>query len=468
MRQCPDCEEKDRVVIAGKVFCANCGAPWEPVNQAEKEPYLQKVGVSQAPPPPAEPTKVETEQADPVAAALAAATGSVPATTPPAPTAAMAPSTPTTAPPAPVVPPAPAPVSAPVMNQSSTVPAPPPAASASAPSPVSLPTSTPAAVTVPLGSTVASAPVPPADGVSTTQASTQVQSAPMPTVSNPEPITASTPQPSSPPLESLKEDVGSEIPTLDSKEDPVLSDGQFTELAQVKVSPTPSASAPSPRPMNDVVIPTAAQSAVSAPTPAPITTQTTASRAVPPANMTTVAGVTMSHEDALKLALGDEVGSAVAKPADKKGPAKPAAVVMTVIALVLLGAYLWQVNYPNFALRLAAMRSGMNSSAPGYLPTGWSQPKEVKMADGSLSYSVEKGDKKLTITEKKTTWDSQAVLEQYVLKNTTDYTALQAAGLTIYVFGNNQAAWVNHGSFYTLTGDHGIDQDDIIKVATSL
>jgi uncharacterized protein involved in copper resistance len=74
----------------------------------------------------------------------------------------------------------------------------------------------------------------------------------------------------------------------------------------------------------------------------------------------------------------------------------------------------------------------------------------------------------LTITEAKTSWDSQAVLEQHVLKNSTDYLALQAQGLTIYMYGKNQAAWVNHGSFYTMTGENQINQDDMIRIATSL
>lgn len=464
MRQCPDCEEKDRVIIAGKVFCASCGAPWQTADKAEEEKYLQKVGLGTTPTPdPAKPAggaSMSTEAADPVAAALKAAGGSAPASTPPAPPAA-----------APTPPPAPAPSpTPPVAPVAAPAPAPPasitdtPASATPAPAPTP-PAATP--MTVPIGVPAATA-----------------QTAPPAAAAPPPPAQATEPSSVTPPTaqpvgatENLSSQTASEIPSLDSKEDPVLSDSQFSELAKTTVQPASTTPA-NTRSMNDVVVPAVSAAseitnpapATPAPTPAPNPTPSPVASAATP-NMTTVAGVTMSREDALKLALGDEVGADVATAADKepkKGPAKPTAVVMSVIALVLLGAYLWQVNYPNFALRLAAMRAGVTSGMPGYVPTGWSEAKEVKTSQGTLSYSITKGDEKLTITEAKTSWDSQAVLEQHVLKDSTDYLALQAQGLTIYMYGKNQAAWVNHGSFYTMTGENQINQDDMIRIATSL
>ena len=55
------------------------------------------------------------------------------------------------------------------------------------------------------------------------------------------------------------------------------------------------------------------------------------------------------------------------------------------------------------------------------------------------------------------------------ISNTDKYTALQAEGLTIYIYNNNQASWVNHGTWYRIEGqDHGLSKDQIIKMATSL
>lgn len=173
----------------------------------------------------------------------------------------------------------------------------------------------------------------------------------------------------------------------------------------------------------------------------------------------------MSRDDALKLALGEDSATEVAKP---KSPARPTAIVMTVIGLALLGAFLWQVNYSDMSVKLASLRAGLTASVPGFVPTGWGKAQSVKTGQGSLSYELVKDGKALKIEQQKSDWDSQAVLEQHVLKHTTDYLALQAQGLTIYMYGDNQAAWVNQGTLYTLSGDHGIDQDDIIRMATSL
>jgi hypothetical protein len=106
---------------------------------------------------------------------------------------------------------------------------------------------------------------------------------------------------------------------------------------------------------------------------------------------------------------------------------------MSVIAATLVGAYLWQSNYSTFALKLAGARSGMAATLPSYIPSGWKVDNTIKSSEGTLSYKIASRDHSLDVTQKKSDWDSQAVLEQFVLPRSTDYLALQAQGLTIYV-----------------------------------
>ena len=182
--------------------------------------------------------------------------------------------------------------------------------------------------------------------------------------------------------------------------------------------------------------------------------------AVPPQN-----AATMSPEEAFNLALASDVKPT---PPANTGPARPIALVMSVIAATLIGAYLWQSNSPSFALKLAGVRSGMATAPPSYIPSGWKIDNGIAASEGSVSYKLASRDHSLNIMQKKSDWDSQAVLEQFVLPRSNDYLALQAQGLTIYVYGNNEAAWVNHGTFYHLDGDHGLSQEDIIRISTSL
>ncbi len=434
MRQCPDCEEKDRVVIAGKVFCANCGTPWQPTDATEEAAYKQKIGMD---------------------APSAGATA------------------PTPAPPASSVPPTPAPTPAPAPTPPQVTPAPAPASPpAVAPAPASAPASQPQAVTQ---ASAVAPPTPP-----------QVTPTPAPAAA-PSPVVPVVAPSADKPLADLQSQIGSEIPNLDAKEESVLSDSQMKEMASVPVAPpqpapvvetTPAVApvtAPAQQPAAQVSVPPASTS----PTPAsqqaskvlndivaPTPNVTPASSPSTPAgSTTTVAGVTMSREDALKLALGED---AAPQAATKAGPARPTAVVMTVIGLALLGAFLWQVNATDIQVKLASLRAGLTASVPGFVPGGWSKAQSLKASEGGVSYELVKDGKSLKVEQQKSDWDSQAVLEQYVLRRSTDYLALQSQGLTIYMYGDNQAAWVNQGTFYTLSGDHGIEQDDIIRMATSL
>ncbi len=499
MRQCPDCEEKDRVVIAGKVFCANCGTPWQPADVNEEKPYLTKVGVLK-PEPVADTVVAVPAPVAPVAAPIPAPVVTSPPIPVPIPVPTPAPIAP--APTPPLAEKITDPVKAPIM----------PAPAAPIPAPATPPSPIPAPVTPP--SPIPAPPVVPPAPVAVPPIPAPPVVAPTPPIpqASVSPVIPPTPIPVQP-LTEMKEQIGSEIPTLESRDESVLTDTELKELSAVKplgslptsapslpasapvpvVAPMPSAPPAVQNPSAPAAIaaapPTLAKTtgvpAVAAQPPAPNPSPNTGNGSVdgivapitypapqatpaptPAATPdTTVAGVTMSREAALQLALGTDAN--LVKPATA-GPAKPVALVLGVIAAIMLGAYLWQANYPALALKLAGMRSGVNVAIPAYLPTGWSLSRQVSASDGTISYKVAKGGQSFNVTEQQTQWDSQALLEQYVLPKTSDYLALQAEGLTIYVYGDNQAAWISNGMIHKLEGQHGLSQDEIIRIATSL
>ncbi|MDP4038579.1 MAG: DUF4367 domain-containing protein [bacterium] len=144
---------------------------------------------------------------------------------------------------------------------------------------------------------------------------------------------------------------------------------------------------------------------------------------------------------------------------------------LTAVGVVILGAYIWQINYPSIALRVASARAGINVSLPDYMPSGWKLAGDIRSEPGKVSYdlmpSINK-NQKIIITQARTDWDSQALAENYLSGKTKDYTALQSQGLTIYIYEDNQASWINHGSWYKIEGKSNLIQDQIIKIATSL
>lgn len=163
------------------------------------------------------------------------------------------------------------------------------------------------------------------------------------------------------------------------------------------------------------------------------------------------------------------------KVADKKTKSKkalkPAGIALSIVALFLVGAYIWQVNYPTLAFKIASAKAGMSASMPGYMPGGYKLAGEIQTNPGAVTYSLVNNSqgKKIAISQTKTDWDSQALAENYVAPKAENYLALQAQGLTIYMLGDTQATWVNKGTWYKIEStDQSLSQDQAIKIATSL
>lgn len=300
------------------------------------------------------------------------------------------------------------------------------------------------------------------------------------------------------------ENLGSELTSLSSKDEDVFSDAQFHELSQtsnerpididnLSQKPTPQPLQPEVNsditPQNAVIPQVGVSSATSqqktttvpmsdirpqqVPAVAPIQSQMMSPAptsvvqpnpqfAMQPAAQPSPAVAAMIDQGQINTVTPKE------KKLAKKG-AKVGTVALTAVGLLLLGAYVWQVNYPNLALKVASGKAGINATVPNYLPNGWQISGNINSSPGLVSYQLNSKDgKKATINESKTDWDSQALAENYVNNQSDKYLALQAAGLTIYVY-NNQASWVNNGTWYRIEGtDTGLSQDQLIRMATSL
>jgi hypothetical protein len=142
----------------------------------------------------------------------------------------------------------------------------------------------------------------------------------------------------------------------------------------------------------------------------------------------------------------------------------------TVIAILLImSGYIWLQNAPKLAVQSAASRAGVSASLPGYMPSSY-QLKSTTTAPGLVTVSFESpsSDQPLTITQQHTSWDSSSLLDNFVTKQGNDYTTLSGEGLTVYLFGSNQASWVNHGIWYSITGTGHLGRDQIMKIVYSL
>jgi hypothetical protein len=143
---------------------------------------------------------------------------------------------------------------------------------------------------------------------------------------------------------------------------------------------------------------------------------------------------------------------------------------LTVVAVVaIMAGYVWLQNYPKLALKSANSRSGLSASLPGYLPSSYSLARtESDPGRVSLRFSSPSVPDTLTINQQRTSWDSSSLLDNYVAKNADSYATFHDQGLTIYVFGNNEATWVNHGVWYSVAGAARLSREQLLKIVYSL
>ncbi len=160
------------------------------------------------------------------------------------------------------------------------------------------------------------------------------------------------------------------------------------------------------------------------------------------------------------------------KPRHKlKKHASLAAYATTALATLVLAAYVTYLNIPSVSIKVAASQAGFNASLPSYKPSGYSYRGPAQSAPGlvTLTLSSSSDDKTLSLEQRPTNWDTQAVKENYIATQTdTEPLVYQNQGLTIYVY-DGKASWINGGKLFTLnTNGSQLGVDQILKLAASV
>ncbi len=152
-------------------------------------------------------------------------------------------------------------------------------------------------------------------------------------------------------------------------------------------------------------------------------------------------------------------------------PRRIASVGATCLALLLLGGYLTYLNMPNLSIRVAAMQAGIDATLPNYQPKNYELHGPVAYSDGTvkLAYRASQdASKKYTVTQQASNWNSQAVLDNYVVEDSNgDYRINSIQGLTVYTY-DNKAVWVNGGILYTIDGNAPLSAQQLDRIASSM
>ena len=138
-------------------------------------------------------------------------------------------------------------------------------------------------------------------------------------------------------------------------------------------------------------------------------------------------------------------------------------------AVAIFAGYIWLHNYPKLALDAANSRAGIEAVLPSYMPANYNL-SNTSTGPGLITFDFTNPNlnEVLKIAQARTSWDSHSLLDNFVAKQTDSYATVQGQGLTIFIFNQNEATWVNHGLWYRIEGASKLSREQILQIAYSL
>jgi hypothetical protein len=146
--------------------------------------------------------------------------------------------------------------------------------------------------------------------------------------------------------------------------------------------------------------------------------------------------------------------------------------IVSIIAgliFIIFLVYFMYINVPSLSMSIAGAQAGISATYPEYRPDGYSQNGPVSYTGGGvvISFKAGSGSSNFAIKQVKSSWDSTAVKDMVAKDSSGEFITTEERGLTIYSYNGN-AAWVNGGILYSISGNASLTCDQIRRIATSL
>lgn len=154
----------------------------------------------------------------------------------------------------------------------------------------------------------------------------------------------------------------------------------------------------------------------------------------------------------------------------KRKPHRIALAVLCSAITVFALFFFVQTNMPDITVKVAAMQTGIDATYPSYIPRNYTLKTVTSEKDGSITMTFNgPDDASFTLTEEKSTWDSVALLNNFVKgEYSSDYSTIRERGITVYV-DRGKAAWVNGGLLYKVSSSFkNLSKEQIINLVSSL
>lgn len=147
---------------------------------------------------------------------------------------------------------------------------------------------------------------------------------------------------------------------------------------------------------------------------------------------------------------------------------KTRAALASAVAVFLL-AFVGYQELPNIRLNIASAKAGFAASLPNYQPAGYSMSK-LSYSSGIVAtkFTSNSDDRKYTLTQKTSNWDSEALKENFLLKTSEKFTVSETGGQKIFLYGNGNATWVNGGVWYVIQSNGSLTDHQLVELAKSV
>jgi Domain of unknown function (DUF4367) len=143
--------------------------------------------------------------------------------------------------------------------------------------------------------------------------------------------------------------------------------------------------------------------------------------------------------------------------------------VASLTAVLAIGVSIAYLNKGSVELQLASVRAGFQASMPGYAPAGFERTQtETKDGKIAIKFTSPLDKQNFTISQQASSWDSQTLFDSVVATNSNSYQTVLSGGRTIFLYGNDQATWVDGGILYKLQGNADLTKDQISSIASSM
>lgn len=177
-----------------------------------------------------------------------------------------------------------------------------------------------------------------------------------------------------------------------------------------------------------------------------------------------------------KASNADGVKSHHIKPYHKKTHSKVrsrrylAGMAAAVFAAFLFMGFLAYQKVPQIAVKVAARNAGFDAKVPGNIPSGYAYKSPVSASKDSLTieYKSNTDKRAFQITQKPSNWTSESLLSNYLIEGKKQYQAYYNKGMTVFIYDNNNATWVDKGVWFTLNANGSLSSDQILSIASSI